>query len=67
MFEEENDKNELKFMGQIEPLSHPGIFKDLLLNCASKRFVVYAKRPFAGPKAVIEYLGQYTQDRHLKL
>jgi hypothetical protein len=67
MFEEENDKNELKFMGQIEHLSHPGIFKDLLLNCASKRFVVYAKRPFAGPKAVIEYLGQYTQDRHLKL
>jgi hypothetical protein len=60
MFEEANDKNELKFIGQIEHLSHPGIFKDLLVDCASKRFVVYAKRPFAGPKAVIEYLGQYT-------
>lgn len=25
-----------------------------------KKWVVYAKRPFAGPKAVIEYLGRYT-------
>lgn len=26
----------------------------------SKDWVVYAKRPFAGPKAVVEYLGRYT-------
>jgi len=59
-FEEAFNSNKLKFMGQISHLSHPGIFKDLMIKCAEKKFVVYAKRPFAGPKAVIEYLGQYT-------
>jgi len=54
------NKGQLKFMGQIESLSHPGIFKDLLIDCASKEFVVYAKQPFAGPEAVIKYLGNYT-------
>lgn len=59
-FEEAFNSNKLKFMGQISHLSHPGIFKDLMIKCAEKKFNVYAKRPFAGPKAVIEYLGQYT-------
>jgi len=36
----------------IEPI----VFKQLF----QKRWVVYAKRPFGGPKQVIEYLGRYT-------
>ena len=34
----------------------PSIFKQLF----AKNWVVYAKRPFGGPKQVIEYLGRYT-------
>jgi hypothetical protein len=49
-----------KFTGLIEQLSHPGIFKELMLSCAMKDFVVYAKKPFSGPQAVLKYLGEYT-------
>jgi hypothetical protein len=34
--------------------------KDLLNSLFKKDWVVYAKRPFGGPKQVIEYLGRYT-------
>jgi hypothetical protein len=34
----------------------PGLFEQIML----KKWVVYAKEPFAGPKQVIEYLGRYT-------
>ena len=37
-------------------LIQPFIFKQLF----AKNWVVYAKRPFGGPKQVIEYLGRYT-------
>lgn len=38
-----------------------GITDQLLLDSLfSKSWVVYAKRPFGGPKQVIEYLGRYT-------
>ncbi len=30
------------------------------MSCAQKEWVVYSKEPFAGPRQVIEYLGQYT-------
>ena len=33
---------------------------NLLQSLFSKNWVVYAKRPFGGPKQVIEYLGRYT-------
>ena len=32
----------------------------LLQQAKSKKWVVYAKKPFAGPKRVLEYLGRYT-------
>lgn len=60
MVREANNKNQLKFLGSIEQLNHPGFFNDLLINCAKKEFIVYSKPPFAGPEAVIKYLGQYT-------
>jgi hypothetical protein len=50
----------LRFPGKIEHLRAPHIFQELLSQCASKEFVVYAKEPFSGPKQVISYLGQYT-------
>lgn len=34
--------------------------QDLIDQLFSKNWVVYAKRPFGGPKQVIEYLGRYT-------
>lgn len=32
----------------------------LMNTLFSKNWVVHAKRPFGGPKKVIEYLGRYT-------
>jgi len=54
------DNKEFKFIGQIEHLTHYPNFKDLLITCATKDWVVYSKEPFAGPEQVINYLGQYT-------
>ena len=34
--------------------------KELIESLFAKQWVVYAKRPFGGPKQVIEYLGSYT-------
>uniref|UniRef100_UPI00289949A3 IS91 family transposase n=1 Tax=Kaistella carnis TaxID=1241979 RepID=UPI00289949A3 len=34
--------------------------QDLIDQLFTKNWVVYAKRPFGGPKQVIEYLGRYT-------
>lgn len=53
-------RGELKFNGQIEPLKDPFRFKSLLCEAARKNWVVFSKEPFAGPKQVISYLGQYT-------
>ena len=35
-------------------------FEDTLRIAASKKWEVYAKRPFAGPEAILKYLGLYT-------
>ena len=59
-FEKAFYKNELKFMGDIDYLVAPANFRELLMSCAQKEWCVYSKEPFAGPKQVIEYLGQYT-------
>ena len=32
---------------------------DLMEKLFAKNWVVYAKKPFGGPKQVIEYLGRY--------
>jgi len=32
----------------------------LMASVGGKQWIVYAKRPFAGPKQVLEYLGRYT-------
>ncbi len=53
-------RNELKLTGKIEGLQDPSRFKSLLIESAKKSWHVYAKEPFAGPRQVINYLGQYT-------
>ncbi len=35
-------------------------FSDMLRSLAECQWIVYAKRPFAGPQQVLEYLGRYT-------
>jgi hypothetical protein len=38
----------------------PEVDKDLIRSLFAKQWVVYAKRPFATPENVVEYLGRYT-------
>lgn len=35
-------------------------FHELMATTGGKQWIVYAKKPFAGPKQVLEYLGRYT-------
>jgi Putative transposase len=56
----EKSYDALAFPGKIQELSRPTRFKALLKEASRKNWVVYAKKPFAGPQQVIEYLGQYT-------
>jgi predicted Zn-ribbon and HTH transcriptional regulator len=54
------DKGELIFPGKTARFSSPESFRTLLSQAGQKKWVVYAKRPFAGPEQVLEYLGRYT-------
>lgn len=48
---------ELKAIAKTKAIQLDKALRDTLYN---KKWVVYAKRPFASPKHVIEYLGRYT-------
>ncbi len=50
----------LVFFGDLAPLSDKGAFAAALAPLRRSEWVVYAKRPFAGPKAVLAYLSRYT-------
>jgi rubrerythrin len=50
----------LQFYGQHQTLTNAQVFTDFLAPLRHTDWVVYAKRPFAGPKAVLEYLSRYT-------
>ena len=50
----------LVFAGSTAPLADPGAFAAWLTALRQPDWVVYAKRPFAGPEQVLEYLGRYT-------
>jgi len=54
------DRGQLEFQGQIESLARPEQFALLPRQVAKREWVVYAKRPFAGPKEVLGYLSRYT-------
>jgi len=50
----------LAFFGDLASLAEPRAFAARLAPLRRKRWHVYAKRPFAGPKAVLSYLARYT-------
>ena len=50
----------LQFYGDRAELVDPAAFDDLLRPLRKIDWVVYAKEPFAGPKAVLAYLSRYT-------
>jgi hypothetical protein len=50
----------LQFVGQLAALATERHFQALVREAAGKGWVVYSKRPFAGPKQVLAYLSRYT-------
>ena len=50
----------LQFFGELSGLSAPVNFDIWCSEQQSREWVVYAKRPFAGPEAVLAYLSRYT-------
>ena len=51
---------ELRFFGEHSYLTDPEVFGNWLKPLRKHEWVVYAKRPFAGPEAVLAYLSRYT-------
>ena len=54
------DHGDLHFSGSTTPLAEQTRFAHFVASLKSKDWVVYAKRPFAGPEQVIRYLSAYT-------
>jgi hypothetical protein len=50
----------LRFLGSHTHLADAKTFAAFLAPLSKKRWFVYAKRPFAGPRAVLAYLSRYT-------
>jgi len=50
----------LKLTGSSAPLAEITAQRQMLRALRGKPWVVYAKRPFAGPTQVLDYLGRYT-------
>ena len=51
---------ELVFSGKISSLAGAKEFSSLMDILKSKDWVVYCKKPFAGPEKVLDYIGRYT-------
>ena len=52
--------HKLEFHGQLSALAPPQAFRQRLTEATRKKWIVYAKRPFAGPRQVLAYLSRYT-------
>ncbi|MDH3236438.1 MAG: IS91 family transposase [Alphaproteobacteria bacterium] len=50
----------LRFFGDCAHLADPSAFAAFLKPLRKTKWFVYAKRPFAGPQAVLAYLSRYT-------
>lgn len=59
-FRDEVRQGHILFHGSLADLQHPVRFQEMLDTLYNKNFVVYAKRPFATPAQVVEYLSRYT-------
>jgi hypothetical protein len=55
-----HDAGQLSFFGKVAGLSDRRAFLRHLAPARKKRWVVYAKPPFAGPQSVLAYLSRYT-------
>jgi hypothetical protein len=55
-----HDAGQLGFFGSIAHLAERRAFLRHMAPARKKRWVVYAKPPFAGPEAVLAYLSRYT-------
>jgi Putative transposase len=55
-----HDGGKLRFFGEHAALADAAAFKAWLAPLRKSEWVVYAKRPFAGPQAVLAYLSRYT-------
>jgi hypothetical protein len=51
---------ELQFFGDHRALANPQAFANWLKPLRQQKWYLYAKRPFAGPEAVLAYLSRYT-------
>ena len=51
---------QLQFFGNHAPLANAQAFATYLASLRRTEWVVYAKRPFGGPQAVLAYLSRYT-------
>jgi hypothetical protein len=54
------DAGELTFAGGTADLADRRVFTRFLGQLRAVDWIVYAKRPFAGPEQVLDYLGRYT-------
>src|SRR4051794_38992498 len=52
--------SKLAFFADLAHLADPAAFAAMLAPLRRSEWVVYAKRPFAGPEAVLAYLSRYT-------
>ena len=55
-----HSSGQLHFFGEHAALAGASAFADWLAALREPEWVVYAKRPFAGPAAVLAYLSRYT-------
>ena len=53
-------QGKLGFHGALRPLADKAAFNTLLSCACAQPWVVYSKKPFCGPKAVLAYLSRYT-------
>jgi hypothetical protein len=58
--EASRNNGDLTFRNELAPLAEPKAFAALVDPLRNTEWVVYAKRPFAGPEAVLAYLSRYT-------
>jgi hypothetical protein len=56
----EHDAGRLKFFGDHAGLANETAFATFLAPLRKTEWVVYSKRPFGGPEAVLAYLSRYT-------
>ena len=53
-------KNKLVFSKKTATFESKQNFQQLINSVSKKKWIAYAKRPFAGPQQVLDYLGRYT-------